>query len=82
MVISISERTTSYVLKNSIQFLKIFVLIFFILIVTYGYSILKIDFIKKYVGCINDILAIITLGISIEDSVITGILKEYYKNKT
>lgn len=44
--------------------------------------IYKVNFIQRIAGCINDILAIITLGISIQDNKIVDTLKAHYENLT
>jgi hypothetical protein len=68
--------------RRYIKFIVIFLCIIVILLAIYIFVIFNVAVIKAVAGCINDILAIITLGISIEDGKIVEKIKSHYENLT
>ena len=68
--------------KRYVRFIKNFIAILFVIVIVHIVMIYKVNFIQKIAGCINDILAIITLGISIQDNKIVDTLKAHYENMT
>ncbi|MCI8315785.1 MAG: hypothetical protein HFH74_12255 [Lachnospiraceae bacterium] len=68
--------------RRYIRFIVIFIIVIVIILAIYIFVILNVTTIKSVAGCINDILAIITLGISIEDSKIVEKIKNYYEKLT
>ena len=68
--------------RRYIKFILNFIVIIFVILGIYVWAIWKVTFIKKIAGCINDVLSIVTLGISIEDGRIVDKLKNYYENLT
>lgn len=68
--------------RRYVKFIVIFISIIVVTLAIYVYAILNVSTIKKVAGCINDILAIITLGISIEDSKIVDKIKNHYEKLT
>lgn len=67
--------------KRYIRYRNTALIIFFIVFAIYIISTWMNPIMNKAGGCINDIIAFITFGLSIEDERITDMVKGYFVNK-